>query len=90
MSNWYYSRDGARVGPHTSDEMRDVALAGDIGDDTLCWQESFGSTWKPLSETELCPPRVVAASVPPPLPVAHIQNRYAWIYASVPLNWGSL
>jgi len=72
-------------GPFPADEMRRLALVGDISDDTLCWCSQFGDEWKPFSETELYVRPPTDPTLPPPLPADQISNRYAWIYAFVPL-----
>lgn len=47
----------------------------------LCWTQEFGPNWKPISETNL----PWTESGPPPLPPHAVDNRYAWLFAAVPL-----
>lgn len=47
--NWYYVRDGQRMGPVSEDEIRQLAVSGGLRPDDLVWNESMGEQWQPAS-----------------------------------------
>jgi hypothetical protein len=83
VAEWFYADKGVRLGPFPDDEMRRLAQAGDIANETLCWCSQFGSEWKPFSDTVLHVPPPTDPGLPPPLPANQISDLYAWIYAFV-------
>ncbi len=65
---WYYSADGAAVGPRTADDLEELYAAAEIAADTLVWRKGFAE-WTPLGDTEDFAP-LIDAGLPPPLPQA--------------------
>lgn len=68
---WYYSADGAAVGPHSADDIEDLFTGGEIAADTLVWRKGFAE-WTPLGDTDEFA-QLVDADLPPPLPAAQRQ-----------------
>ena len=65
---WYYSADGAAVGPHSADDIEDLFATGEVAADTLVWRKGFAE-WTPLGDTDEFA-RLADAGLPPPLPPA--------------------
>jgi TM2 domain-containing membrane protein YozV len=62
-SEWYYSHDGERHGPISTDQLKDLAAAGKLGPGDLVWKEGMDN-WVPAGKLKnLLTP---AASGPPP------------------------
>jgi TM2 domain-containing membrane protein YozV len=40
-SEWYYSHDGQRLGPVSSEQLKELALAGKLGPDDLVWKDGM-------------------------------------------------
>lgn len=81
QEGWFYAAESGRVGPVTADAISALREEGKIGDHTLLWRQSFGSEWRPFSTVE----EFRDTTLPPPLPIARINNTYANIYCVVPL-----
>ena len=58
---WYYAVNGTQAGPVDADTMRRKRAAGEIADETFCWEPSFGADWRPFRDTELAAPQPYAA-----------------------------
>ncbi len=67
VSQWYYSVDGSRTGPVTSDELRELVAIGKLGSDDLVWKEGTAE-WVSAAKVKGLIPRSVQSG-PPPLPV---------------------
>lgn len=53
--SWYYARQGAQVGPVSTEDLRAKIKQGEVVPSDLAWQEGMGS-WKPVGEIpELAP-----------------------------------
>ncbi|WP_055045765.1 RDD family protein [Devosia sp. A16] len=65
---WYYSADGAAVGPHSEDDIEDLFATGEVAGDTLVWRKGFAE-WTPLADTDEFA-QLADAGLPPPLPRA--------------------
>ena len=65
-SEWYYSHDGARHGPVSTDQLKDLAATGRLRPDDLVWKEGM-ENWTPAGKVLGLLPSVPAG--PPPLPV---------------------
>lgn len=65
---WYYSADGAAVGPHSADDIEDLFATGEVAADTLVWRKGFAE-WTPLGDTDEFA-QLADAGLPPPLPPA--------------------
>jgi len=50
--NWYYSQGEDRQGPVTTEVLRSLVERGELGTDSLVWNETFDG-WKRLTEVEL-------------------------------------
>jgi GYF domain 2 len=81
--DWYYERGGSRRGPNSADDIRALYASGDLAYETLVWNPSFGSTWKPLKEAGIL--SAGGWREPPPLPSTHVSNAFAWALVAVPL-----
>lgn len=58
---WFYSREGAQVGPITDEELQSLSRCGQIPATTLIWQEGMAG-WLPLAKAR---PELAG---PPPIP----------------------
>lgn len=47
---WWYVKDGQRLGPVEESELKVMAESGSLGPDDLVWNSSMGQTWKKASE----------------------------------------
>jgi hypothetical protein len=79
--NWYYERNGKRIGPVPEDVIKKQLDWGNLTPDTLIWHRSFGTEWRPLRSTEL----VSEGVEPPPLPASRVNSTFAWLLAILPL-----
>jgi hypothetical protein len=52
-ADWFYALNNQSIGPVAPQVLRSLLAAGTISGDTLVWTGAFGSTWKPLRDTEL-------------------------------------
>jgi TM2 domain-containing membrane protein YozV len=50
-SEWYYSQDGERHGPISTDQLKDLAAAGKIGPDNLVWKDGM-ENWLPAGKVK--------------------------------------
>lgn len=48
---WHYSSNGQQYGPVTSDDLRELALDGDLLPDDLVWREGMAD-WAPASKVK--------------------------------------
>jgi len=83
-SDWYYSDKGTRLGPFSGDKPIEFREAGKIGPRTLSWRTSFGTNWCHYADTELAR-TATSAEQPPPLPLAGINNTFAWMFVATPI-----
>lgn len=71
MAEWYFSRDGAQLGPVTLEELKRQIQAGTLTRETLIWKEDMVE-WTPAGQVKevfsVPPPLPAAAKAPPPLP----------------------
>lgn len=63
---WYYSGDGAAVGPRTADDIEDLFVTRQITADTLVWRKGMAD-WVALGDTDEF--AHLADAAPPPLPL---------------------
>jgi GYF domain 2 len=80
-SDWYYERQGKRIGPVAVEVIRKQLQGGEISLDTLVWNRALGPEWQPLRTT----PILLEDSGPPPFPTIHVSNFFAWTLAFVPI-----
>jgi hypothetical protein len=70
MSKWYYTKDGQRQGPVTSERLKELAANGQLSPTDLVWKEGT-SQWVEAQQVKgLFPEKPIAPPpAPPPLPV---------------------
>jgi hypothetical protein len=68
---WYYSADGAPVGPLPADEIENLFVTGQLTAETLVWRKGFPE-WTPLADTDEFA-HLADEALPPPLPAARQQ-----------------
>ncbi|NTZ82557.1 DUF4339 domain-containing protein [Burkholderia metallica] len=83
MPLWHYEKDGNRLGPVSDDDVRQLVQQRALASHTLVWKQGF-TDWCALGETELAR-HLEAATAPPALPAAHIDNVVVWLLACAPL-----
>lgn len=84
--SWFYTDDGKRIGPVSTERIRALLTEGVIGRTTQVWRKGL-SDWQSLYETELA--QQLPDDQPPPLSSAHIGNGYAWALAFAPI-WATV
>lgn len=73
MADWYYEENGAQRGPIAEADLNTMLFNRLLHPDTRVWTESFGTSWKPASETQLqraqagSPPPLGRPTTPPPV-----------------------
>ena len=78
---WYYSINGARVGPVNIDKIRNEISIGNINAKTLVWSKGYVD-WKRAEDTSLY--RYISTEVPP-MKVDEVSDKWAWALATIPL-----
>lgn len=81
MADWFYEKDGVRVGPVDEAAIKDLIARAALHHGSLVWSASLGHEWRTLQAT----PLGMAVMGPPPLPATHVKNGLAWLLAFVPL-----
>jgi len=69
--DWYYSAEGAAVGPHSADEIESLFASRQITAETLVWRKGLAE-WTPLADTPEFA-HLIDDALPPPLPAARQQ-----------------
>ena len=67
-TEWFYVKDGQQLGPVSRSELDQIVQRGEIGSDSLVWQEGM-ENWEPhagLASSAPPPPPTAAAGAPPP------------------------
>lgn len=64
-TDWYFVRDGARVGPHPREEVESLLASGELPPATLVWTAGM-ENWRPASETPELGGLLPADGPPPP------------------------
>ena len=59
MSEWFYEKNGQRIGPLQEEQMLGLLATGGLDTQTLVWHPSL-TQWQPLSATPL------ATNIPSP------------------------
>jgi TM2 domain-containing membrane protein YozV len=74
-SDWYYSHNGERHGPVSSDRLKEMAAAGRLKPDDLVWKEGMDA-WAPAAKVKGLLTATAAPAAPAraadPLPVAAV------------------
>lgn len=81
-ATWYYTKNGARNGPFTTEQMKGFTASSTITPETKVWAGS--GDWVSLKETELAG-SVPHVSGPPPLAPADVDNRFVWSLVGIQL-----
>lgn len=63
--DWFYQDKYGHAGPVSAEAIHKLLKQGLVSIDTLVWNKTFGSSWKPIAETDLAH---VLSHAPPPLP----------------------
>ena len=84
VDEWFFAKKGTRSGPHSIEQMRELASSDVVSLDTPCWHRSFGTEWKTFSESGLAS-AVAPDTGPPPLPMTHVSKGWAYTITLVPL-----
>jgi GYF domain 2 len=72
-SDWYYERQGKRIGPVVVEVIRKQLQWGEITTDTLVWNRAAGPEWQPLRTI----PVLLEDSGPPELPIRSSTTKIA-------------
>ncbi|WP_416342215.1 SPFH domain-containing protein [Isoptericola peretonis] len=62
---WYWAADGAQAGPGTTADVAGLVRTGELGRETLVWQQGMAA-WTPAGQVPALAPHF--AATPPPLP----------------------
>ncbi|MDQ2792612.1 MAG: DUF4339 domain-containing protein [Bacteroidota bacterium] len=79
---WYYELNGARMGPVSIDEIKNLFRKATILPSTQVWRTGYPE-WIELNQSELS--NIIPRDVPPPLSGKSLNNSYVWILAFAPL-----
>ncbi|MCZ2342752.1 MAG: DUF4339 domain-containing protein [Bacteroidales bacterium] len=70
-TEWYYTRDGSRVGPVADVELKQLVRSGELARNDMVWKEGMAK-WQPAGQVkglfDDAPPQPVKTTAPPPLP----------------------
>jgi TM2 domain-containing membrane protein YozV len=61
-SEWYYSHDGQRLGPVSSEQLKELAAVGKLGPDDLVWKEGMDNWVAAGKVKKLLPPTTGAVA----------------------------
>lgn len=68
--HWYYSKGDQRHGPITGEQLKKLAMAGELQDSDLVWREGMAQWVEAQKIKGLFPiPEIAPPQAPPPLPV---------------------
>jgi hypothetical protein len=81
MIEWFYEKGGKKLGPLPEDRLLKIREAGEVTDNTLVWNTTFGGEWRRFSEAGVG----TNGNSPPPLPAERLDDSFAWIFAVVPI-----
>jgi uncharacterized membrane protein len=85
---WFYIRDGQRIGPVDESELIRLAREGQLSPDDLVWNPSMGQEWKPASAVpQLFELPADAPSVPAVPGATHNRDLMAKARASLGGQW---
>jgi len=83
MSDWFYEKNGQRIGPMDEKQIIGLIENGGLDRQTLVWHPSL-EQWQPLSNTQLAA-NISSPVCPPPLPSSSINNTIVWVLAFAPI-----
>lgn len=86
VAEWFYARDGKRVGPVSEAEIHRMVAEGALPRTALIWRQG-AADWVKIQDSELA--EKASPSVPPPLSPTGIANGYIWALALAPI-WGEI
>jgi len=76
-TEWYYVRDGERVGPRMREEVQALLSTGTLPPDTLVWSPGMAS-WTPAHSTPELRASQIPNPAPPPVPAGGDQEPHPW------------
>lgn len=71
MTDWYYAEGGDPNGPHSEEDIRSLALVGQLSSDSMLWRDGM-SGWSALRDTPEFAD--VPRKAPPPIPLVPTQG----------------
>jgi hypothetical protein len=77
---WYYAKDGMRMGPYPANQLLGLYHNKTIELDTQVWRKGLND-WTEIGRSELHQ----KVGSPPPIPGGEISNNLVWILAFVPI-----
>ncbi len=80
--NWFYEKNGRRVGAISLDEMHELIKAGTISYGDLVWKRGSKS-WEKAELTDLAD--YICSHSPPPLHASGVNGSLIWILAFAPI-----
>jgi hypothetical protein len=90
MTDWYYEENGAQRGPVPEGDLNMMLVNHLLPPNALVWTASFGSVWKPASQTQLNaapqpvgPPALPQAAMPSPISPAPARAALPGIAAGI-------
>lgn len=83
MNDWYYEKNGQRLGAVTGEAIAQLLAQQDINRNTLVWKQGM-EAWAPLSTTELVS-HLRQTATPPALPVGQVNNKFLWMLSFSPV-----
>lgn len=83
MNDWYYEKNGQRLGAVTGEAIAQLLARQDINGDTLVWKQGM-EAWTPLATTELVL-HLRQTSTPPALPLGQVNNKFLWLLSFSPI-----
>ena len=72
---WFYIRDGQRIGPVEDGELFRLAREGQLGAGDLVWNPTMGQEWKPASSI---PALFAPAAAAPAVAESHRRVPVGW------------
>lgn len=82
MNDWYYEKNGQRLGGLPDAEIAALIQQRAVTGETLVWKQGL-ATWTPVAQTELAT-HLTSVDLPPTLPATHISNLVVWFIAAAP------
>ena len=74
---WHYDNGGVRIGPISTDDIRQLAASGGIKLETSVWCGS--GNWIAAKNSSIADAFAPVAGTPPALPASAVDNTFAWL-----------
>jgi TM2 domain-containing membrane protein YozV len=84
-SEWYYSHDGERHGPVSTDELKELAAGGKLGPDDLVWKDGMDN-WIPAGKVKNLLPHAGGPALAPARAPARVANMEHLPVAGMPAD----